>query len=115
MPLKVFKLHDKMIKRGAQYLYLNAVLNKKRLKFAEPTIAKAPHWAYMYALDVIKGPWPEAEPYIMKNAYWAYMYARVILKKRWPEAEKSIQLGDFTSWYEYKKTFNIKTNASQAN
>ena len=112
MPLKVYKLQDRLLKKGAQNLYYNAVYNKKRLKFAEPIIAKSPHWAYMYALDVIKGPWSEAEPYIMKHAYWAYMYARVILKKRWPEAEKSIQLGDFTSWYEYKKTFNIKTNAT---
>lgn len=113
MPLKFLKLQDRMLKRGAQNLYYNAVHYKKRLKFAEPVIAKVPHWAYMYAMDVIKGPWPEAEPYIMKNAYWAYMYARVILKKRWPEAETFIKHGDFTSWYEYKKTFNIKDNATK--
>lgn len=113
MPLKFLKLQDRMLKNfSAQKLYYNAAKNKKRLKFAEPKIAKEPHWAYMYAMDVIKGPWPEAEPYIMKSAFWAYMYARVILKKRWPEAEPFIKQfykhGDFTSWYEYKKTFNIK-------
>jgi hypothetical protein len=108
MPLKFLKLQDRLLKKGAQNLYLNAAKNKKRLKFAEPVIAKVPHWAYMYAMDVIKGPWPEAEPYIMKNAYWAYMYARVILKQRWPEAEPYIKNGDIRSWGYYKDYFNIK-------
>lgn len=108
MPLKVLKLQDRLLKKSAQSLYINAVKNKKRLKFAEPKIAKEPHWAYRYAMDVIKGPWPEAEPYIMKSAQWAYMYARVILKKRWPEAEPFIKNGDIRSWVDYKKHFNIK-------
>ena len=110
MPLKVYKLQDRFLKKSAQSLYINAhlIYNNKRLKFAEPKISKDPHWAYMYALDVIKGPWPEAEPYIMKHPYMAYMYARAILKKRWPEAEPYIKSGDIRSWYEYKKTFNIK-------
>ena len=109
MPFKVLKLQDRMLKKSAQSLYINAhlIYNNKRLKFAEPKIAKDPHWAYMYALDVIKGPWPEAEPSIMKHPYMAYMYARAILKKRWPEAEPYIKNGDTRSWVDYKKHFNI--------
>jgi hypothetical protein len=33
---------------------------KKRWPKAEPVIAQNPDWAYQYACDVIKGPWPEA-------------------------------------------------------
>jgi len=103
MPLKVLKLQDRLLKKSAYLIFKN-----KRLKFAEPKIAKDPQWAYMYALDVIKGPWPEAEPSIMKHPYMAYMYARAILKKRWPEAEPYIKNGDIRSWVDYKKHFNIK-------
>jgi hypothetical protein len=62
----------------------------------------------MYALELIKGPWPEAEPYIMKHPFWAYRYAIFLLKKRWPEAEPYIKNGDIRSWGYYKGYFNIK-------
>jgi hypothetical protein len=108
MPLKFLKLQDRLLKKSAHRLYYNALYNKKRLKFAEPKIAKDPHWAYMYALELIKGPWPEAEPYIMKHPFWAYRYAIFLLKKRWPEAEPYIKNGDIRSWGYYKGYFNIK-------
>lgn len=73
----------------------------------EPTIMKAPEWAYKYTLNVINGghtnyPWPptvwkEAEPYIMKDPKWAYKYTLNIINRqykyrgeRWEEAEPHI-------------------------
>ena len=56
----------------------------------ESVIAQNPMWAYLYARDILKGPWPEAESMIAQDATWAYWYAKDILKSPWPEAEEVI-------------------------
>src|SRR3990167_9506898 len=53
-------------------------------------LKQAPHWAYWYAHEVIKGRWPEAEEVIAAEAEVAYFYARYAIKGRWAEAEAAI-------------------------
>ena len=53
-------------------------------------ILSTPDSAIQYAVDVIKGRWPEAESIIMKNPYVAVSYAVYVIKGRWPEAESNI-------------------------
>ena len=43
---------------------------------------KDPRWAYWYALEVIKGRWPEAEEYIKKDPEIASYYAEHVMKDR---------------------------------
>jgi hypothetical protein len=62
---------------------------------------KDPRDAYLYARDVIKGPWPEAEPYIMKDPRDAYLYARDVIKGPWPEVEPLIINSPFVTEYAY--------------
>jgi lambda repressor-like predicted transcriptional regulator len=50
----------------------------------------APFWAYWFALEVIKGPWPKGEDVISKSAHWSYDYARDVIKGPWPEGEDAI-------------------------
>jgi hypothetical protein len=64
-------------------------------------IMKDPRDAYLYARDVIKGPWPEAEPYIMKDPRDAYLYARDVIKGPWPEVEPLIINSPFVTEYAY--------------
>lgn len=62
----------------------------KTLEPIKHIIKQSPANAYYYALNVIKGRWPEAEPWIMKAPYYAYKYAQLFIKGRWPEAEPYI-------------------------
>ena len=108
MSFKIPKYKERLLKQSPKRLYFLASKHKKRLKFAESKIAKEPNWAFLYIIDFIKHPWPEAEPYIINDPHWAYMYARHILKKRWTEAEPLIKNRDLRKWADYKKHFNIK-------
>jgi len=73
---------------------------KGRWPEAEPCIMKDSDAAGAYALDVIKGRWREAEPYIMKNPEVALAYAKDVIKGRWPEAEPIImKLLEIVPWY----------------
>jgi len=50
--------------------------------------------AVWYAINVLKGRWPEMEEKIKKSPKWAVAYARDVLKSRWEEAEKYISKRD---------------------
>ena len=39
----------------------------------------APHWAWWYARNVIKGRWPEVEEIIKTSPEWAYFYDRDVI------------------------------------
>ena len=108
MPLKPINYKERLLKQSPKRLYFLASKHKKRLKFAESKIATVPNWAFLYIIDFIKHPWPDAEPYIINDPHWAYMYASHILKKRWTEAEPLIKNRDLRKWADYKKHFNIK-------
>jgi hypothetical protein len=41
----------------------------KELKKREDALAKDPEYAYMYALDILKKPWPKGEATIAKNHF----------------------------------------------
>ena len=65
-------------------------------------ILSTPDSAIQYAVDVIKGRWPEAESSIMNNPYAAMSYAAYVIKGRWPEAE-SIIMKDPLAAMEYAR------------
>ena len=54
------------------------------------TIAKDPQWAYWYAKDILKGPFPLGEPAIAKESWRAFWYAAEILKDPFPLGEPAI-------------------------
>ena len=93
-----------MLAQRLRALYKN---NKKYMTDLENVIKEDPQVAFLYVLNILKRPWPEAEPYIMKEPIEAYRYAKEILKRRWPEAEPIIKQ-DRESYNYYKKHFNIK-------
>ena len=47
-------------------------------------------WVYDYAVNVIKGPWPEGENLISKDPERSYDYAKNVIKGRFPEGEDAI-------------------------
>ncbi len=83
------------------YVYARDVI-KGRWKEAEEYIKTDPYWAFRYARDVIKGRWKEAEEYIKTNPQSAYFYARDVIKGRWPEAEDYIKKDPYYA-YHYAK------------
>jgi len=66
-----------------------------------------PYYAYWYAMEVIKGRWPEAENVIKSDPDSAYLYAKYIIKRRWKEAENVIK-SDPDCYCLYAEHFNIK-------
>jgi hypothetical protein len=68
-------------------------------------IMKDPRDAYLYARDVIKGPWPEAEPFIINSPFVAN-YAYDVKKDRWPKAEDNIFKSDSSIVADYFERYN---------
>ena len=71
----------------AYYYAQNAI--KGPFPEGEATIATSPGWAYSYAKN-IKGRWPEGEAAIATDPKYAYVYSRYITEVRFPEAEEAI-------------------------
>lgn len=70
----------------------------KQDKAAHPDPEKLGAWkSYLYARDIIKGPWKEAEEVIRTDARVATFYARFTLKGRWEEAEEVIKTDDWAA------------------
>jgi len=87
------------------YIYTLKVL-KKRWPEAERVIMTSAGDAYFYASNIIKGRWTEAESVIMTSYSFAYLYAKYIIKARWPEAEEYIKK-DPTTFEEYNNFINV--------
>jgi hypothetical protein len=69
--------------------------------------AKDARYAYYYARNIIKKPWPPGEAAIAKDPEWAYEYVRDIIKKPWPPGEAAIAKDP--EWaYEYQRRFGVK-------
>ena len=62
----------------------------EELKKREKYIAKSPKYAYYYAKEVLKGPFPAGEAAISKNALCASAYAKGVLNGPFPAGEAAI-------------------------
>jgi hypothetical protein len=114
------------------YFYSLYILRNMRQDMAEVILKAADPWvAYLYAENVIRGPWPEAEPVIAKDPHSAlqyaryalrgrfeaaepnlmqsglniYEYARCVLRRRWKEAEPNLLAGEPEYIFKYTKRF----------
>ena len=56
----------------------------------ETAISQSSYSAFKYVSEIIKGRWPMGESAISQDSRYAYLYAKDILKKRWPEGEPAI-------------------------
>ena len=86
--------------KGAYFYAIDVI--KGRFPEGESVIASSPKWAYFYAKYIIQGRWHEGEKAIASNPEWAFKYARDAIKGRFPEGEKEIAR-DFKWGYEYAK------------
>lgn len=77
-------LHDKQYIFNRRYCW--------DILFKDSNISKL---AFMYARDILKGPFPEGEQYILKSPRYAAYYAIMILKTPWPEAEDIISTDSY--------------------
>jgi hypothetical protein len=81
---------------------LNVV--KGRFPEGESAIATDPTWSYYYAKNVIQGRFPEGESAIATNSDWAYNYAKNVIRNRWPDGEAIIATSP--KWV-YRYAWNI--------
>ena len=73
---------------------------KEELEKRKEALAKDPKFAYMYALIVEQGRFPEGEDAIGRNTDWAFHYAMEIVKGRFPKGESAIKQNS-TQWEQY--------------
>ena len=71
------------------YIYALNVLNGP-FPMGEPAIAKDARYSSLYATDVLKKPFPLGEPEIATDAWNAYAYAKDVLKGPFPLGEPAI-------------------------
>ena len=62
----------------------------EELKKREKYIAKSLEYAYRYAKDILKGPFPLGEEAIAKDAKNVYYYAKEVLRGPFPLGEATI-------------------------
>jgi hypothetical protein len=93
-------IEDAIAKEGeSSYLYAKDVINGPWLK-GEGAIAKDARHSFLYARDVIKGPFPRGEDAIAKDAEYSYNYAKYVIKGPWPKGEDAISKhGLYSLWY----------------
>ena len=66
------------------------------------TISNNAEFAYGYAKDIMKGPFPKGEKAISTDTQLSYWYAHDVLKGRFPEGENAIsQSGSYSFHYAY--------------
>jgi hypothetical protein len=87
--------------KNISYLYDYAEMTGKRFKPAEKYIAKDSHFAWHYANNVVKGPWPEGEDAIAKDGRNSFWYSELI-NKRFRKGEKIIKGSYYQEHYERK-------------
>ena len=56
----------------------------------EPILARAPAYAFTYAFEVLRGPFPACEPHMIKDPSFSCRYAQAILKQPFAPAELTI-------------------------
>ena len=93
--------YKRVFAKSPYYAYMFAInILKGRFPEGEAAIATHPKWATAYADRILLRRFPEAEPTILKNPKWAFFYAKDVLKQRWIEAEDIIQTDtDHWKWY----------------
>lgn len=70
--------------------YEFACLTSKRWIPGEAVISKSIKFAYLYASDILHGPFPEGEDVIATDAHFSLLYATFCLTGRFEKAEAKI-------------------------
>lgn len=83
---KSLDLHDEA-RESIPHIFWGKYKNSlEELKKREDAIAKDSKYAYQYANDIIKGPFPKGEDSIATDSDYAYSYAEDVLKGPFPKA-----------------------------
>ena len=69
--------------------------NKEELKKRETYIAKDAYSSFLYARDILQGPFPAGEEAIAKNSNFAYYYVEDVLKCPFPLGEEAIAKDEY--------------------
>ena len=101
---KLTQRQEAVLAKSSKYAYRYAFnVLKKPFPAGEAAIAKDSDYAYLYAFNVLKKPFHAGEAAIAKSAYIAYEYARSVLKKQFSAGEAEIA-NDTHVAYEYARS-----------
>jgi hypothetical protein len=103
---KIIEASKKIGKEGFCLEY--AIASKQRFIAGEKFISKNAHTAFIYAREVIKGPWLEGEEAIAKDAYYSLKYSTEIIKKRFIRGEKILKSLRGDEMFKYQNHWKIK-------
>ena len=97
---KLLDGYDSVPENNPHFFWEKYKNNPAELKKREKYIAKSANYAYLYAGDVLNGPFPAGESEIAKDVYYAYWYAADILGAPFPLGEEAISKNAlYARWY----------------
>lgn len=99
--------HEKVWLTNVEYAYkyasyLRANHHRERIKAVEKVILDSnikDAWITSYALNVIKGRWPEAEKKIATDAWASWDYANIVLNDRFKLGEPTVAKSQYAYSY----------------
>jgi hypothetical protein len=105
-----FPAGEEAIAKDGKYAYVYAqYVLRDRFPEGERYVSKwSPRDALSYAVNLVKGPWPEGEPVIATAADTSLIYARTVLGHRFILGEKAIKSGNKFIKSDYETFFNVK-------
>ncbi len=97
---KVKKQLYSILFKDAYTTYMYAKDQEKKFPEGEKIIAKNAKYSYLYALNILNGPFKQGEAAISKHPEYSYRYAYYVLNSRFPEGEPAIKQ-DPKLWHDY--------------
>ena len=83
--------HFEKVSENNPEVFWDKYKNKpEELKKREKYIAKDAYSSFLYARDILQGPFPAGEEVIAKDARFAYYYTKEVLKGPFPAGEEAI-------------------------
>lgn len=96
------KKREKALAKNAKYAYLYAwQIIKGPFPAGEAAIAKDAEFSEAYAEKVLKGPFPKGEAAIAKDGFQSFMYAKYVLNGPFPAGEEAMKNSEW--WDPYKR------------
>ena len=95
-------LYGKVTETNPDFFWEKYKNKPEELKKREKYIAKSPFYAYSYAKNILKGPFPTGEEAIAKKAEYSYYYADTVIERPFPAGEEAIATDQYYA-IEYAK------------
>ena len=91
--------------------YRKCLNEEKRILELEKIIVTNSYYSYLYAYNIIQGPWKLGEKSLLKNCLWSFEYARNVIKGPFQKCHPIIFNSEMKNNYiDFLKSINYDLN-----